>query len=201
MSYVSENMELGAHPPVDQFPFRWMRLIPARFAFWKARAIRHGKEMDKIIENLWDEYLVRRRKGDVRDCLLDKLIDDEAVRVSNGVFKEWKYGLHSLQFLGGEILEGGADTTSSTLISFFLAMACNLEVQKKAQQQLDAVCGSERTPHWSDYDKLPYIAQIQKETMRWRPVTVLGFPHVAREDDIFKGFKIPKGAGTVTNTW
>jgi cytochrome P450 len=46
-------------------------------------------------------------------------------------------------------------------------------VQKKAQEQLDLVCGM-RLPEMNDFDKLPYIRCIMKETLRWLPTAILG---------------------------
>lgn len=208
MGYLAANMELGATPPVDEWPFSLLRLTPTRLAFWKRRATEHGKEMDKLFAKLWTEYLARRKGVSPSNCLFDKFLGDNTSAAKAGTetvtgtaLGSWRWGLHSLQFLGGEILEGGADTTSSTLISFIMAMACWPDYQRKAQEEMDAVVGPDRTPQWENYDQLPYIAQIQKETLRWRCVTVSGVPHVAREDDLYKGFVIPKGARTMQSTW
>jgi cytochrome P450 len=200
MGYIAENAELGATPPIDQFPFTFLKHVPARFAYWKRRAITHGQRLDAIFGKLWDEYQARRKDGRRTGSLFDKFLDENE-RKGQGLLGSWRWGLHSLQFLGGEILEGGADTTSSTLISMIMAMACNPDVLKRAHEQLDAAVGPDRTPQWSDYDSIPYIAQIQKETIRWRAVTVMGTPHVVREDDTYKGYKLPKGAWTIQNTW
>lgn len=200
MGYIAENMETGATPPVDEWPFTLLRLVPAQFAHWKYRAITQGKKMDALFSKLWNEFLERRNRGKTTNCLFDKFLDDAGSK-DGSTLGSWQWGLHSLQFLGGEILEGGADTTSSTLISFVMAMACYPEAQAKAQGQIDAAVGDERTPQWEDYDKIPYLAQIQKETIRWRCVTVTGTPHIIHEDDFYKGFRFPKGARTVQNTW
>jgi cytochrome P450 len=199
MGYIAENMELGATPPVDEFPFRWMQMLPPQFAYWKNRAIEHGKKLNELFDGLWTELLERRQAGIVRRSLFDKFLDQESS--ADHPLGSWRWGLQSLQFLGGEILEGGADTTSSTLLSFLMAMSCNPDIQAKAQAQIDSKIGVERTPQWSDYDEIPYVAQIQKETIRWRPVTVLGTPHIAREAGTYKGYVIPKGARTIQNTW
>lgn len=50
----------------------------------------------------------------------------------------------------------GADTIVSAVLSMFLAMCLNPEVQDKAQKQLDNVTGG-RLPIYSDRPQLPYI--------------------------------------------
>ncbi|KPM46512.1 hypothetical protein AK830_g173 [Neonectria ditissima] len=188
MGYISENMELGAAPPVDEWPFTILRMVPAGFAYWKHRALTQGKRMDAIFGKLWNEFMDRRRSGKDMSCLFQDFLS-RAGGTEEESLGSWQWGLHSLQFLGGEILEGGADTTSSTLISFIMAMACYPEAQARCQAQIDAAVGCDRTPQWEDYDKIPYVAQIQKETIRWRCVTVTGTPHVVKEDNFYKGFK------------
>lgn len=47
------------------------------------------------------------------------------------------------------------------------------EVQHKAQHQLEKVCG-DRLPEVEDFENLPYIRCIMKETLRWLPTAVMG---------------------------
>ena len=76
------------------------------------------------------------------------------------------------------------------------------EVQRRAQEQIDQVVGSERMPTMDDAPKLPYVRSLMKETLRWMPTTILGaVPHATSADDTYKGFFIPKGAGVMNNVW
>ena len=50
------------------------------------------------------------------------------------------------------------------------------EVQRRAQEQLDAVVGRDRLPTFEDIEALPYIQAVVKEMLRWHPVTPLGEP-------------------------
>lgn len=62
--------------------------------------------------------------------------------------------------------------TANMLLTLILAVTKFPEVQVKARKELDAVCGTERTPLFSDFDDLPYINCIIKEGLRWRPTFV-----------------------------
>ncbi|KAI1790108.1 cytochrome P450 [Ganoderma leucocontextum] len=95
----------------------------------------------------------------------------------------------------------GADTTISTVQTFFMAMACYPEVQAKARAELDAVVGPNRLPSFEDRDSLPYITAIAKESMRWQSVVPLGVPHRSFEDDEFNGYFIPKGSTVIANLY
>ncbi|OCH92626.1 CyP450 monooxygenase [Obba rivulosa] len=97
--------------------------------------------------------------------------------------------------------EGGADTTVSTVTSFFLAMVRYPEVQRRAQEELARVVGPERLPDFSDRVSLPYIDALCRESMRWQPVTPLGLPHRSLDDDEYRGYLIPGGALVMHNTW
>ena len=75
------------------------------------------------------------------------------------------------------------------------------EVQRKAQEELDSVIGSERLPTFADRERLPYIDAIVKETLRWHTVGPVGLPHAATEDDMYNGYFIPKGSIVIGNAW
>ncbi|KAF2498985.1 cytochrome p450 monooxygenase [Lophium mytilinum] len=104
-------------------------------------------------------------------------------------------------YIVGSLLEGGSDTTSSTLYAFVLAMMVWPEVQKKAQEEIDRVVGPDRLPEVDDYPNLPYIRCCVKETLRWMPTVILGVPHSVIQDDTYKGWVIPKGATVINNVW
>ena len=59
-------------------------------------------------------------------------------------------------------------------MSFFVAMLLHPEMQKKAQDEIDAVTGQERLPTFEDRPRLPYVNAICKELLRWKPVVPLG---------------------------
>ncbi|PIL29320.1 cytochrome P450 [Ganoderma sinense ZZ0214-1] len=95
----------------------------------------------------------------------------------------------------------GADTTISTVQTFFLAMTCYPEVQAKARAELDTVVGSTRLPTFEDRGSLPYITAVAKESIRWQSVAPLGIPHRSLEDDEFRGYFIPKGSAVIANLY
>lgn len=83
--------------------------------------------------------------------------------------------------------------TVSALVTFFNAMVSSPEVQRKAQEEIDRVIGTDRLPEYEDRKSLPYVEAIYREVVRWRPVSPLGIPHAATIDDVYKGYFIPKG--------
>ncbi|CUA74191.1 O-methylsterigmatocystin oxidoreductase [Rhizoctonia solani] len=99
------------------------------------------------------------------------------------------------------VLDPGSDTTVSSLKTFVLAMLLFPECQAKAQGEIDRVIGSSRLPTFDDKDQLPYVNNLINEVMRWQPVTPLAVPHACTQDDVYRNYRIPKGAIVIGNVW
>ncbi|KAH9478398.1 Cytochrome P450 monooxygenase COX2 [Psilocybe cubensis] len=94
-----------------------------------------------------------------------------------------------------------SDTTISFTGSFFYLMAANPQSQRQAHAEIDRVLGSKRLPTLADRDSLPYLEAMYREVLRLRPPFPLGVPHKVIEDDLYKGYLIPKGTTVFTNMW
>ena len=171
MENWSKVMETGNTPPVDILPF--LHYIPeSLLGNWKSRAKNVGKEMNELYSQYLDIVITRRSKEVNVGSFMDKVLDQN---------EKLGFNRHQLYFLGGVMMEGGSDTSSSIIIAFLHAMTKWPEVMKKAQREIDTVVGEERSPVWEDYESLPYVAACVKEAMRWRPVVPLAFPHCNSE--------------------
>ncbi|KAH7919512.1 cytochrome P450 [Leucogyrophana mollusca] len=95
----------------------------------------------------------------------------------------------------------GSETTKSTLSLFIIAMIRHPDVQKRAQFLIDSVVGTDRLPTFEDRPSLPYLDAIFREVLRWYPVFPLALPHATTQDDIYKGYHIPKGSMIIPNVW
>lgn len=170
----SQVMEPGNTPPVDVYSF--LHYIPQRLlGNWISRAKGVSANMNELYSQYLDRVQERRKTVGSTGSFMDIVLDQNE-----------KLGLsrHQLYFLGGVLMEGGSDTSSSIILAFIHAMTKWGDILKKAQTEIDAVVGEDRTPVWADYDQLPYIAAVVKEAMRWRPVVPLAFPHAAAEGNL-----------------
>ncbi|KAF2774012.1 putative cytochrome P450 oxidoreductase [Teratosphaeria nubilosa] len=192
MDRWTEAMEAGANPPVDEYPF--LKLIPERFAPWKRRATAAGKVFDSMWGKARAIVDARRARHDERDCIADHLLDEYNA-------KGWPMSQHAFNNLIGEVVEGAADTTAAQILTLILAFAKYPAVQARARAEIDKVCSATRVPQFSDFQAIPYINQIVKEGMRWRPVAVTGLPHRVREDDWYEGMLIPKDSTLFVAVW
>jgi len=115
----------------------------------------------------------------------------------------------------------GVITNSGPLKFFLMAMALHPEWQRKAQEEIDRVCGG-RMPTIEDFPDLPIVRACLKETVRWRPNVPLGVScvtwpittvvyfanrnlpgvaHQAERDDEYQGVKIKKGTNIIACEW
>ncbi|KAJ8517662.1 hypothetical protein ONZ45_g5190 [Pleurotus djamor] len=66
---------------------------------------------------------------------------------------------------------GGADTTQAPLLTLFAAMALYPDIQRKAQEEIDAVImhDEHRLPAFDDIPHLVYCQAMVWELLRWQP--------------------------------
>ncbi|KIP12382.1 hypothetical protein PHLGIDRAFT_62333 [Phlebiopsis gigantea 11061_1 CR5-6] len=89
----------------------------------------------------------------------------------------------------------------SAMWTFVMAMILYPDVQKKAQQEIDDVVGSDRLPEHEDRDSLHYVHAVVRESLRWHLVTPLAVPHRLLVDDEYEGYHLPAGTVVVGNGW
>lgn len=117
------------------------------------------------------------------------------------VQKEEGFSDEAASYIAGDLVEAGSSTTADQLHGFLMAMVTHRDVQRRAQEEIDAVVGKDRLPTLDDYYSLPYICGCVKETLRWAPSIALMVPHSPMKDDIYEGYKIPAGSSIVLNVW
>ncbi|KAF9447113.1 cytochrome P450 [Macrolepiota fuliginosa MF-IS2] len=181
---------------VDYFPI--MKHIPDWFpgAGWKKKAA-WWRHINGVVANRpWNQLKDQVKAGTAEPCIATTLIgqlpDEDAPN-----FPE--EDLLSRDTCAVAFV-GGADTTVSTVQSFFMAMCLYPEVQKKAKAELDNVLRG-RLPEFNDRPNLPYINAMIKESMRWQLVLPLAVAHMCTNGDEYNGYYIPKGTIVIGNGW
>lgn len=144
----SEILEPGNTPPADMFPI--LKYVPAFLAKWKQRAAKVREGQQELYLGLLEGTKARVSRGNYINCFMDRLLSKE---------EREKHQLDDehLAYVGGVMMEAGSDSTSSTLLSFVLAMVTHPDILKKARAEVDAVCGETRSPTFEDIPNLPYI--------------------------------------------
>ena len=161
----------GTLPPVDLFPFLFY-LPHQLFGNWRDKVADTHKMMNGLYSRYMGYVVERQKKVGAMESFADRLLQQE---------EKLDWTRHGLNFMAGLMMEAGSDTTSGVINSFLLLMTKFPEAYKKAQEQIDTVVGDDRCPRWEDWQKLPEVNKLLKETMRMRPVAPIAFPHALSE--------------------
>ncbi|GAA5836682.1 hypothetical protein JCM11251_002697 [Rhodosporidiobolus azoricus] len=168
--------------------------LPNFLTPWRTEALKHRKQDIELYIGLVNEVKAKMQKGTAPFSFAKQLIENQE-----------KYGMTDLEvaYTCSTPFGAGVETSSGTLLSFFLACADQGHTFiKKAQEELDRVVGLDRLPTFEDFEDLPYVRAVVNETLRWRPIAVLGgTPHASTEDDWYNDMFIPKGSTVIANLW
>ena len=154
-------LDPGAMPPFDVLPF--LNYVPdwmTPWRGWRERAEDLKREQGAEYKELFEHARERVAQGKAGDSFVARLVREQA---NEG------YTDYELEYVGGFLLEGGADTSAMAFLTFILAMAAFPELQKRAQEEVDAVFGEERMPEEVDATKLPYLKACFWEVSRFSP--------------------------------
>ncbi|KAJ7234771.1 cytochrome P450 [Mycena haematopus] len=183
-------LEPGATPPVDLIPI--LKYVPERWAKWKRDCAKTRKLQRELYFGLLDETKERLSRGDENGSYMEEILTRQ---------EEFGMDREITGYLGGVLIEGGSDTTSSYLQTLILALIAYPDAQRKAHEEIDRVVGQHRMPTLVDLEEMPYIRAMILETHRFRPVAPLTIPHSTLTSQEYNGFVIPQGATIFVNAW
>ncbi|KAJ7227468.1 cytochrome P450 [Mycena pura] len=168
--------------------------LPHFLTPWRTAALKHRAIDIEYLTRLVNEVKSKMKNGRAQLSFCRQLLENREKNDMTDL---------EIAYACGTPFGAGADTTTGSLASFMLACAAfGPSFIPKAQKELDAVVGHDRLPTFEDYDDLPYVRAIMNETLRWRPVAVLGgTPHASTEDFVYEGMYIPKGSTIIANLW
>jgi cytochrome P450 len=179
-----------------------LKHLPNIIAPWKAEIQRRGREEAstnmELLARVKNELRNAKSPSEMPDSLTKLLLQArEADPATFGGLSE-----RDFSFVPASLFGAGSDTTASTLCTAILMLVTNQRVQAIAHAELDHVIGKGRMPTFEDEVHLPYLKALCHETLRIRPVAVLGgTPHANSVADTYKGYFIPKGTTILSNSW
>lgn len=150
-------LDQGAMPPFDVFP--WLKYVPeflTPWRGWRERAELLKNKQRSLYREMFSETEANVKAGKDTESFLARLIATQEAAVKSGKDKDI-YSQLELDYIGGFLMEGGADTTAMAFETFILAMASHPDVQKEAQEEVDAIFGPNEMPHTADGKKLPFL--------------------------------------------
>ncbi|KAL5382560.1 hypothetical protein DPSP01_006400 [Paraphaeosphaeria sporulosa] len=179
--------------PVDIMPFLQYAPEWLPIAGFKRTARQMAAQLHQTTEQPYQFVKEQMRQNKAKTSFLSQAIENIKSDSDTDMERIHKWSASSMYL-------GGADTTVSSLMTFFLAIARFPDVQTKAQEELDRVIG-DRLPVSADRNQLPYIRALVSETHRWHPVAPMALPHASTKDDVINGYRIPKGSLLLPNNW
>ncbi|KAJ7251340.1 cytochrome P450 [Mycena rebaudengoi] len=180
---------------VDMIPI--LKYVPAWFI--GAGFKRHARESKKLTVKMVQLPFQTTKRLIADGTAPPSYVSDKLQEIDENQDREHQEKV--IQDTAGLMYAGGFDTTSAALGTFILAMLANPDVQKRAQEEIDAVVHEGHLPSFDDEESLPYVSAIVKEVLRWKPVTPIGVPHAVAVEDTYRGYRIPAGSIVVSNIW
>ncbi|XP_014113108.1 PREDICTED: cytochrome P450 2K1-like [Pseudopodoces humilis] len=182
---TNESMRLAGKPLVtiyNIFPYLGF-LLRANKAL-----LRNRDEFHAFVRVTFVEHLKNLDKNDQRSFIDAFLVkQQEEKSATNGYFHNG-----NLLSLVSNLFTAGVETISTTLNWGFLLMLKYPEIQKKVQEEIEQVIGS-NPPRIEHRAQMPYTDAVIHEIQRFANILPLDLPHETAADVTLKGYFIPKG--------
>uniref|UniRef100_A0A3B4AL95 Cytochrome P450, family 2, subfamily X, polypeptide 9 n=1 Tax=Periophthalmus magnuspinnatus TaxID=409849 RepID=A0A3B4AL95_9GOBI len=93
----------------------------------------------------------------------------------------------------------GTDTTSNTLLTGFLYLMTNPDIQERCQAEIDRVLEGKDKACFEDRHNMPYVQAVIHEMQRIANTVPLSVFHNTTKDTEVMGYTIPKGTMVIPN--
>lgn len=169
--------------------FHFLRFVPSWIPGLRFKQLaKEGSELNrKIRHTAYKRGLQLYESGTLGHCILHDLLeefgDNEDVRDATAV-----------------LYAAAADSTTGGVIQFLHSLFLFPDVAQKVFEEINGIAQGQRLLRISDRSSLPYTEAVWREAVRWRPFLPLSAPHVNDEDEIIRGYLIPKGTMIHQNT-
>ncbi|KAM7519640.1 hypothetical protein LguiB_018602 [Lonicera macranthoides] len=166
----------------DHFPLiGWMDNVTGLCA----RLDKLFREMDLVYQELIDDHLDPKRKNSSQEDLIDILLGLREEQSSSVDFS-----FDHIKAVLMNMLLGGTDTSSATVVWAMTELMKNPSLMKKAQEEVRKLIGEKGRVDEDDLQKLPYLEAVVKETLRFHPAVPLLVPRETMQSCVVDGYEI-----------
>lgn len=194
---ATTNGGIAGSTVVDVFPLA-RYLLPSCLS----PALRHARQSRVAIRTIhdvpWGNSMRDIVAGTAAPSFMKKHYEAWTANAKAGVPQETT--LDDLKGATAAVFIAGGNSTWGTMLTLMLFLTKYRHVQRRVQDELDAVVGEARLPSFDDRPALTYLDAFMQECMRVLPLNPLVIPHCTLQDDVYKGMFIPAGSVVFANT-
>ncbi|KAF8903471.1 cytochrome P450 [Gymnopilus junonius] len=201
-SWIAKSEELHKITAAASEPGRWLvdsfpilRFMPSFIP--GTGFLRWAKKSRKVAFDLVRSPYISIKEDKNPDKTISSFVHDHLIEKGGNMTPQEE---DALIVAAGSLYAAGIDTLVSVMRTFFMIMVRYPAVQTRLQSEIDSVIGPHRLARFEDRDSLPYVGCVIKELLRFNAVAPL-VPHSLDEDDIYEGYRIPKGTWVMANLW
>ncbi|KAK2841900.1 hypothetical protein Q5P01_012100 [Channa striata] len=152
----------------------------------------------KMASEKWSKTVIENKKTRVPgkprhfiDCYLDEMEKrgDDGSSFSEDQLVVYVLDLHF----------AATDTTANTLLTAFLYLMNNPQIQERCQREIDKVLDGRDQPSFEDRHQMPYVQAVIHETQRKANTVPLSVFHCTTRDTELMGYSIPRGTIIIPN--
>ncbi|XP_011652733.2 cytochrome P450 CYP736A12 [Cucumis sativus] len=191
---IREGTSLSGAPNLgDFFPF---------IAFLDLQGLgRRAKAVNKVVDGFLDMIIEERLEfKDKNKTESSELFVDVMLDLIRSEEMEHQIDRSNIKAVIFDLMIGGVDSSSTTIIWALSEIIKNPQVMKKIQEELKEVVGLNKMVEESHLNQLKYLDMTIKESLRIHPVIPL-IPRKSIQDCNVNGYHIPKNTDIIINDW
>ncbi|XP_069775653.1 cytochrome P450 2K1-like isoform X2 [Narcine bancroftii] len=183
---VHESFRLLGSPMVQVYnAYPWLRFLPGSHK----EICMHFQKLKACLKNIIKSKQQEMNENDTRSFINTYFVkQQEEYGNPNTYFHE-----KNLLITTSDLFIAGMGTAATTIRWALYIMMKYPDIQKKVQEEIDRVIGSERSPRMEDRKHMPYTDAVIHEVQRFANIAPLGIPRSTTIDINFQGYFIPKG--------
>ncbi|RUS89665.1 hypothetical protein EGW08_002586 [Elysia chlorotica] len=176
------------------FPF--VKYLPGDLSKTK-RLVQLDREISGEMRHFIKEIREQERDGLASSNLVTSYIERMEEKQKSAEHTE--LSLYHLDRIAFDLFVGGTETSSTTLLWFYLYMIHFPDIQEKVYEEIVREIGTDRCPTGQDKVGLPYTNAVIYETQRLASISPLGVIHRCNKETTIAGYTIPKDVPIITH--
>lgn len=183
---VHESFRLLGSPMVQVYnAYPFLRFLPGSHK----EICTHFKKLKTCLEDIIKAKHQELDENDIRSFIDTYFMKQQEESGNPDTYFHEK----NLLITTSDLFIAGMGTAATTIRWAMFIMMKYPDIQRKVQEEIDQVIGSERSPRMEDRKHMPYTDAVIHEVQRFANIAPLGIPRSTTVDLNFQGYFFPKG--------